>query len=97
MTYADHFNSHLRITVLRFLEGTGGRSANASLLASAATDYGVPATRDQVATQLAWLQEQGLVTNKDVGGLTVAKLTARGIDVATGMAIVPGVQRPTGS
>ncbi len=45
--------------------------------------------------QLAWLAEQGLVENDDMGGLVVATLTQRGADVAQGRVTVPGVKRPT--
>nr|WP_231111647.1 hypothetical protein [Vibrio mimicus] len=41
-----------------------------------------------------WLQEQGLVSLRDVGDCQIARLTGRGEDVATGQAVVPGVKRP---
>lgn len=86
--------SHLRLTLLRLLAGAPGYRANSSILHSAAADFGFVTSRDRIKTELAWLAEQGCVTAADVMGLTVATLTARGHEVAEGMAIQPGVQRP---
>ncbi|SIQ95947.1 hypothetical protein SAMN05421829_108148 [Aromatoleum tolulyticum] len=51
---------------------------------------GYTVSLDRVATDCAWLAEQGLVEWKN----DVATLTDRGSDVATGRAQVPGVKRP---
>lgn len=94
-SYADHFTAHLRLTILRLLEATPARRLNASLLRDAADAYGITATRDQIATEISWLQEQGLVTTENLGGLIVATLRDRGIEVACGRAVTPGVRRPS--
>ena len=53
-------------------------------------------SRDDVLTDLAWLRDQALVRLiETVPGVQVAELSARGMDVARGMAIVPGVSRPS--
>lgn len=93
--YSEHFASHLRLVMLRVLDENAGYTANTSFLRMAAGELGVPASDSQVRTEAAWLVEQGLVTAKELPmGVTVLTLTARGQDVATGMARVPGVQRP---
>ena len=55
-------------------------------------------SRDQLLADLAWLAEQGLVAcdclKPGGNGCTVATLTPRGLDVALGRAVVPGVKRP---
>jgi Fe2+ or Zn2+ uptake regulation protein len=91
-----HWQSHLRLTLLRLLSEQPGYKSNSSVLTQAADAVaGFTATRDQVKTELAWLAEQGLVTNTQViDGLLVATLTERGGEVATGRAVVPGVQKP---
>ena len=96
MSYHDHFASHLRLTILRVLSELPGYKSNDSLLTSAADAVGVPATRDQVRTELAWLAEQRLVITDEPGlmRLVIAVATERGLDVAAGRATVPGVQRP---
>jgi hypothetical protein len=58
-------------------------------------EVGLTPTRDQIKTELAWLAEQQLVTSEDHAGLVVATLTERGLDVAEGRTVVPGVQRPS--
>ena len=50
--------------------------------------------RDKVKSDLAWLAEQELVTVEEIEEITVATLTGRGVDVAAGSVIVPGVKRP---
>lgn len=96
MSYREHFASHLRLAILRLLAELPGFRANSSLIADAASSLGLAATRDTVRGELAWLAEQGFVTTEDVRpGLVVATATERGLDVAAGRAITPGVQRPT--
>lgn len=95
MSYQQHFAQHLRIALLRLLNEAPACRANSSILATAAQHLGLSASRDTVKTQLAWLDEQGLVTTEDMNGLVVATLTERGCDVAEGRSVAPGVARPT--
>ncbi|PWR17646.1 hypothetical protein [Zavarzinia aquatilis] len=92
---AQAWTAALRITMLRLLEGLPGRAANESILTDGVRAYAIMASRDQIAAQLAWLDEAGLVTSEEVGGLTLATLTQRGVDVAQGIAQHPGVKRPS--
>ena len=91
--YLDHVRAERRLVILRLLNELATYTAN--ILASGLSHYGVPASRDQVHTELDWLAEQGLVTQEDLGiGVRTATLTARGAEVALGRAIVSGVKRP---
>lgn len=83
-----------RLIVLQALEEDPGYSHNEAVLRSVLGNFGHQISRDGLRTELAWLQEQGLITIADAGGIQVARLTARGQDVATGAARVPGVARP---
>ena len=95
MAFADLMTEDERLVILRALEqDTGGYTANESILHSILGDFGHKVSRDRVKTQLNWLKEQELVQLKDVAGCLVATLTSRGLDVATGLAVVPGVKRP---
>lgn len=96
MSYGQHFAAHLRLTILRVLSELPGYKCNDSMLTDAADAVGVPATRDQVRTEIAWLAEQRLVTVTDPGliPLTIATATERGLEAARGRVNVPGVQRP---
>ena len=51
---------------------------------------GYAVSLDRLATDCAWLAEQGLVEHAN----EVATLTQRGADVVMGNAQVPGVKRP---
>jgi hypothetical protein len=92
----ETWTEHLRLTLLRLLAEQPGYQANSSVLTTAAdASAGFAVTRDRVKTELAWLTEQRLITSsEEIKGLVVVRLTERGGDVATGRAIVPGVQRP---
>lgn len=88
-------SEHRRLTLLRHLERSARHTSNASILKDVANGVGVPSTRDQVHADLAWLDEQGLVTLARSGDFVVATATARGCEVATGHALHPGVKRPS--
>lgn len=83
-----------RLVILRLLAEVDGYEANSSVLQSALESFGHTMSRDSVHTELAWLSEQGLATSAPLASIVVAKLTARGLDVAQGRATVPGVKRP---
>ncbi|MBV7262576.1 ArsR family transcriptional regulator [Photobacterium sp. WH24] len=83
-----------RLVVLRILNESPGYESNDSILDSGLGAYGHNVSRDLVRAELYWLQEQGLITLRDVASTVVAKITQRGIDVATGQATHPGVKRP---
>lgn len=83
-----------RCAFLRFLTEDPGYTMNTSLLQSALTASGHPVSRDRVNADAAWLEEQGLVSCEDLGGILVVKLTQLGLDVAESRATVPGVKRP---
>lgn len=96
MSYSDFTFQHIRLSVLRLLAEQPGYSANDSVLTDAVRMLGLVCTRDQMRTNLAWLDEQRLVTLlKPTDTLTVATITERGADVAAGRSIVAGVQRPS--
>ena len=83
-----------RLMILRLLAEDLGYQLNVYVLCPALKAVGHAVSHDKVAVDLAWLAEQGLVTVGEASGVTVGKLTARGADVAAGLASVPGVKRP---
>ena len=93
--YERHLSEHRRLTILRLLESAPGNSANESLLHDAVLSMGITTTRDQLRGELAWLGEQGLVEIDDIGGLTIARIRQRGIEVAKGLTTHPGVKKPS--
>lgn len=90
----------LRLTILRLVAGAAGRTANEHVLHMAAEGFGFRVSRDRVRTELAWLQDQGLlgVTELQRAGdrpLMVATASARTLDVVEDRAVAPGVARPS--
>jgi len=83
-----------RLVILRSLKEMQGYEANESIVDSCLEAYGHNISRDQVRSHLAWLEEQGLITLRNVSECQIARLTGRGEDAATGQAVVPGVKRP---
>lgn len=94
MKFADVVVADIRLVVLKTLAEDQGYSMNESVLQEVLGMFGHTCSRDRVKTELRWLEEQGLVTLAEVVGVLVAKVTSRGVDVATGAARVDGVKRP---
>jgi hypothetical protein len=88
---------HRRLAILRALASpkSGGES-NDSILQTIVVDAGVASSRDQIRTAITWLDEQGLVSVRKLeSGTLVAAITQSGVDVASGLSTVDGVQRPS--
>jgi Fe2+ or Zn2+ uptake regulation protein len=95
VTLKDRLNEDRRLVILRLLAETPEYRLNESTMAVALEDFGHPVSRDQVRTDFAWLAEQGLVNLEELVEIKIATATVRGLDVAAGRAIVPGVRRPS--
>lgn len=94
--YSDHFVQHMRLVILRLLAEASEYRLNAAIVTDMVNYHGLAASRAQVRTELAFLEEQGVVKTAELGsGVLVATLTERGADVAAGRATVPGVARPS--
>jgi hypothetical protein len=94
MKFAEFQTEDRRLVLLKGLENSAQYRANAYLLRRFADSVGHVVSAERIETDLAWLAEQGLATVTADGGVTVATLTTRGLDVATGRVAAPGVQRP---
>ena len=91
------FNSrHRRLAILRFLEVSPGYTSNVSILTDVLNSdhVGIKTSRDQTATELAWLAETGFVTLAGREDFRVATATGRGVEIALGRATHPDIQRP---
>ncbi len=94
MSFADHLAADARLCILQSLEADSGYDLNEHVLAAALEALGHGLSHDRLRSELAWLEEQGLIKVSDVGGVHVARLTERGADCALGRARIPGVARP---
>ena len=92
--YARHQAADRRLVLLRVLAESTGYQANEYTLEAVLGDMGHTVSNQQLHTELAWLAEQGLLDSRKVGGVTIATVNRRGVDVAHGKAVVPGVKRP---
>ncbi|WP_339844327.1 ArsR family transcriptional regulator [uncultured Halopseudomonas sp.] len=94
--YAKYLAEDRRLVILRILAEMPTYRANSSILHAVLQEWGHEPSRDQVKTELYWLEEQQLLEIDDVGGgaVLLAKLTERGADAAAGRVRVPGVKRP---
>ena len=93
-TLAERLREQLRLTVLQTLAACGDYRLHEYLLLERVRDLGLGTTRDQLRGAIVWLGEQGLVQAEEIEGALVPRLSARGQDVAEGLATVPGVARP---
>lgn len=94
MKYPELVAADRRLVILHILNESAGYTCNEHLLISLLESFGHSPSHDALRTELAWLEEQGLVSVRDVAGVSIATLTTRGADVAAGRAHVPGVKRP---
>ena len=84
----------LRLVALTLLARARGYRANESLLGALLRDWGHVVSRERLRGELAWLAAHGLVALEEIGGVTIATLTQRGLDTRTGAAHVSGVRKP---
>ena len=92
--YSDTLAEHRRLAILRFLASCADYQSNASILLDIMDRVAVTSTRDQVLAAIAWLHEAGLVVQDTRGAIVTATATDRGVEVAQGRVVHPGVQRP---
>ncbi len=100
MTYAADLLADQRLMLLQALEAAAGYSLPERALGRFLGSMAAPLSADGLRTQLAWLEEQGLLSISKVQPLPdaapewTARIASRGLDVVAGLARVPGVARP---
>jgi hypothetical protein len=90
----DLVNADRRLGILRVLAGSTAYTASADLLRAVLASLGHAVSHDRLNTDLEWLHEQDLVGLERIGDVPIARATQRGVDVAAGLATVPGVAKP---
>lgn len=92
------WTEEIRLSILQILDFDPGYANNSHIIRGALEEINQRVSNDKVATELAWLAENNLVTLQNLVALDkpvlMAKLTNRGQDVALGRVRVPGVARP---
>lgn len=92
--YAQVLTEDRRLVILRALAELPSYKSNSSIICTLLERWGHSPSRDQVKTDLRWLEEQGLVKVEEIESVFLATLTERGMDVAKGRVVQPGVKRP---
>lgn len=94
--FSNVYGEHIRLSILRLLDGQPAYCANDSVLTIAVQQFGLSCTRTQMRDHLAWLEDVRMVTLlKPADGVIVATLTERGADIAHGRATTAGIARPS--
>jgi len=93
--FRELVTSDIRLVLVRTLAEDSAYTLNESILQTVLEQFGHGISRDRVRTELTWLQEQGVVTLREVCGIFVATLTQLGADVAAGRHTIPGIKRPS--
>jgi len=95
MSFEKFQQEDARLTILGLLAGQNDWTLNEAVLKPGLAAMGHSLSKDKIRTELAWLQEQGLLKVKTEMGIQVAKISQRGLDIAEGTAVIPGVKRPS--
>ena len=92
--FSELQQSDRRLVILRVLAESAGYCSNEHLVRSVVGNLGHAVGAERLRADLVDLQEMGLLTTDGVAGVTIATLTEKGLDVASGTLTVPGVKRP---
>lgn len=91
----DIFSPNRRLIILQVLEGDNDYSQNNGILQKVLVQFGHGISLNKTNEEIAWLNEQKLVTVETLtDDLSIVKLTRKGLDVAKGLEIIDGVERP---
>ena len=93
-SFAELQAEYRRAILLRFLSEDADYAMDTGLLKAALKSVGHGVQLRQVNEDAAWLEECGLVACENLESALLVKITQRGLDVATGDEVVPGVKRP---
>lgn len=95
MRFRDHIKEDRRLVILRILSKVPAGRANHIVLCAALRPLGHDVSLERMQKDLEWLAENRLITVEDLEAtVTVATITPRGVDVAAGREVVPGVKEP---
>ncbi|MBD5416970.1 MAG: ArsR family transcriptional regulator [Desulfovibrio sp.] len=98
MSYNAEFQERLaqdrRLVILRFLAEEADGRMSASVMQDALELMAHRVPRVQVMEDASYLEERGLLRVEYVGTVPIFRVTSRGVEVARGLVVVPGIKRP---
>lgn len=80
----------MRFVMLRLVNGAP-HNTNSSVLSMQLNGAGYSNTRDQVKSEIRWLEQAGLLEVEEVESVLIVSITERGEDVANGLSKVDGI------
>lgn len=92
--FKDHIARQRRLALLTTLSESAHYEVNEYTLEAVLDDMGLGVSNVALRADFARLAEQELLDTRTVGGVTIARLTQHGLDVAHGKARAEGVARP---
>ncbi|MCF7964009.1 MAG: hypothetical protein K9L79_00550 [Methylobacter tundripaludum] len=90
----DIQSEHRRLMILQLLQKDPDYSINDTLLQQLLASLGYGVALAVVRADLAWLEQLSLIVTNPLPNCTVAILRNDGLDVATGVSVMPGIARP---
>ena len=90
----DLVTENRRLHILKCLKSTGDYRLSDLLLHDMLKRIGMGVSLSVVRGDLAWLEQQSLLSIQSIGDLNIALLRNEGVDVAEGVSSVPGIARP---
>lgn len=83
-----------RLYLLKTLKLSGDYRMSDMLLQAALERIGYGASLAVIRSDLAWLEQLGLLSTETLPGMTIAHLNNEGVDVASVVSRVPGIAHP---
>jgi hypothetical protein len=94
MSLQDALTENRRLYLLKTLKQAGDYRMSDRYLQETLNAIAIGASLAIIRGDCAWLEQQGLIATSTVGTMTIALLRPAGLDVANGVATVPGIARP---
>lgn len=83
-----------RLEILRILKQDPDYRMNDELIGKVLAMRGMRIAHSVIIADLAWLEQQRMISTQELPGCTVALLRNDGVDAADGVLHVPGIARP---
>ena len=87
-------NAHRALAILQLLEGPLRGGANERLLTSIFEMIQLRTSRAELRLILDFLDREGAICTTEVEGLIVIELRYHGHEIATGLVLVEGIEKP---
>lgn len=94
MKLADLMAADRRLLLLQALSTAPDYALRETVLSRLLDGERLALGQDALRAEFTWLSDRGLVTVEYHDDVWAVRITARGVDVATGRTVIDGVERP---